>query len=327
MKINLLFGFLGSGKTTLVRRILAERVQQQSLAVIVNELGDVGIDGAIIEGHDIDVVELTSGCVCCTLKGSLLNAIEELKEVANVQRIVVEATGVAHPKEMLETLSDPALRVTIQLGPLVAVVNTPKFSVLRDGLGEFYTAQIKHADVLLLNKIDLARPEELESVRQEVKAINPKATVLFTEQCDTDVAFILDADERYLRARAAESGHVHGKHHHGNDEHEHTAHPHIDSFVVDAGGDARRALVEQFFAQLPANVWRAKGFMRIEGEPCLVQFATGQLDITPADARGHPRLVFIGKNLNEQEIEARFASARGAGTQDARANLSGGERR
>ncbi|MEE8265334.1 MAG: GTP-binding protein, partial [Acidiferrobacterales bacterium] len=110
MKINLLFGFLGSGKTTLVRRILAERVQQQSLAVIVNELGDVGIDGAIIEGHDIDVVELTSGCVCCTLKGSLLNAIEELKEVANVQRIVVEATGVAHPKEMLETLSDPALR-------------------------------------------------------------------------------------------------------------------------------------------------------------------------------------------------------------------------
>ena len=306
MRVNLLFGFLGSGKTTLVRHILAERAQQQRLAVIVNEFGEVGIDGAIIEGREVDVVELTSGCLCCTLKGSLLNAIEELHEVSGIDHVVVEATGVAQPEDMLETLADPDFRSNVDIGPLVTVVNAPKFSRLLDGLGDFYGAQIANADVLLLNKIDLATPAELESVREQVQQLNPKAIVLFTEQCEVDLAFLLDGDESALLGRPlpAGSGHAGDAHDH---DHQHAGHPPVESFVLEANGNAERGAVKRFFSELPDNVWRAKGFMLIDGEPALVQFASGQLDITKGSAQRKQQLVFIGSELDRAAIENRFA--------------------
>ena len=306
MRVNLLFGFLGSGKTTLVRRILAERAGKQPMAVIVNEFGQVGIDGAILEGRNVDVVELTSGCLCCTLKGSLLNAIEELQQTAGVEKVVVEATGIAQPEDMLETLSDPGFRARIDVGPLVTVVDAAKFRVLQENLGEFYGAQIANADVLLLNKIDLAKPELLESVRDEVQRLNPKATVLFTEQCETDLGFILDGDLSAIIGRPGKN-HAHDDH-----DHDHSGHPHVDSIVLAAGADARRAAVEQFFAALPSNVWRAKGFMTIDGQCTLVQFAAGQLDITPADQPHEGQVVFIGTELDRDRLERDFASAAGA---------------
>jgi G3E family GTPase len=312
VRVNLLFGFLGSGKTTLVRHILAERAQQQRLAVIVNEFGEVGIDGAIIEGRNVDVVELTSGCLCCTLKGSLLNAIEELHETSGIEQVVVEATGVAQPEDMLETLADPGFRSNVDIGPLVTVVNAPKFSRLLDGLGDFYSAQIANADVLLLNKIDLGEPEELESVRQQVQQLNPKATVLFTEQCAVDLGFLLDGDESALLGRPMPPGHD-LDHAHGH-EHGHAAHPPVESFVLEAKGNAERAGVERFFAGLPDNVWRAKGFILIDGQSALVQFASGQLDITAVDGAQHKQqLVFIGTGLDRGAIEGRFVSACRAG--------------
>ena len=210
MKINLFFGFLGSGKTTLVRRVLAERAPKLPLAVIVNEFGQVGIDGAILEGRNVDIVELNSGCVCCTLKGSLLNAIEELQQTRGIKQVVVEATGIAQPEDMLETLSDPGFRASIDIGPLVTVVDAAKFHVLRENLGEFYGAQIANADVLLLNKIDLADAEQLESVHREVQQLNPEAAVLFTEQCEVDLGFILDGNESAIVGKAT----VHPAHAH-----------------------------------------------------------------------------------------------------------------
>ena len=106
LRLNLLFGFLGSGKTTLARRLLDQPPDARKTAIIVNEFGDVGVDGAILSGRNVNMVELTSGCLCCTLKGPLLQAVEELHTLAGAQRIIVEATGVAQPEEMLETFAD-----------------------------------------------------------------------------------------------------------------------------------------------------------------------------------------------------------------------------
>ena len=162
LRINLLFGFLGSGKTTLVRRILGERGGERPMAVIVNEFGEVGVDGDVIAGNNVNLVELTSGCLCCTLRGSLMSAVEELREKAAVEQIVVEATGVASPGDMLEDLNDSKLASELDVGPLVTVVDAPKFTRLQEMLGEFYEDQVENADVLVLNKIDLATQEELD---------------------------------------------------------------------------------------------------------------------------------------------------------------------
>lgn len=302
MQVNLIFGFLGSGKTTLVRHLLEERAGSQTMAVIVNEFGDVGVDGAILEGNNVDMIELTSGCLCCTLKGPLLNAVEELRDKAGVEHTVIEATGLADPEEMVDSFSEPKLRSTIAVGPFVTVVDAAKFAVLREMLGDFYVSQIAQADVILLNKVDLTSEDQLEEVRQAVAEINPQASVLCTRQCDIDVALVLDALGEITRPNAEDRG---GHHDHG--------HTDFDSLVLDAGADVGRAEVEAFFAGLPPGVLRAKGFMIIEGRPSLVQYAAGQLDITPAEKRRVQQMVFIGRGLDQAGIDRLFAFAGAAG--------------
>lgn len=331
MRLNLLFGFLGSGKTTLARRILTERAGGEKMAVIVNEFGDVGIDGAILEGRNVDMVELTSGCLCCTLKGPLLNAVEELRDKAGAKRIVVEATGVAQPEELIETFADPKLDGRYDIGPVVTVVDAPKYPKLVQVLGEFYGEQLKNADVLVLNKIDLAPAAALEAVRAEAAQINPEADILFAERCDVDIPRLLDGPSSRVvaayrqvhgagRARGHDRGHSHD---HGHGDHRHAP---AQSFVLDATGGAARADVEAFFRALPENVWRAKGFLEIDGAPALIQYAMGQLEITPAEARQVRNMVFIGPGMDRPAIEAGFRALLARHDQPAPARRSGGAR-
>ena len=307
MRVNLVCGFLGSGKTTLMRRILAERGGRERMAVIVNEFGQVGIDGQILEGANVDVVELTAGCFCCVLKGSLVSAVEELRDVKRVDRIAIESSGVSQPGELVAVLADPAIKASVDLGPVVTVVDASRFAAHRKVLGGFYTDQVKHADVVLLNKRDLTRPDALAAVRDEVRALNPRARVVETERCDVELATIMDTGNTAHQGRAPEPSALE----------QGLASPapaaSFVSFVLPAAFDAERAKVERFFAALPAKVSRAKGFMRIDGEPRLVQFAAGQLEITPAAAPRSLSVVFIGDEPDRAAIEAGFrATAKGA---------------
>ena len=351
LRINLLFGFLGSGKTTLVRRILGERSGERPMAVIVNEFGEVGVDGDVIAGDNVNLVELTSGCLCCTLRGSLMSAVEELREKAAVEQIVVEATGVASPGDMLEDLTDSSIAHELDVGPLVTVVDAPKFTRLREMLGEFYEDQIENADVLVLNKIDLATPDELDEARAAVREINPDAVLLFAEQGDTDLALLLDGPESELLAQMKEEAgrhidprhdddhrhgqarhgdHGHGQAHHddhgdgdghgqaydddhGNGHHRGHAHAPAESFVMDAAGEFSREGLADAFASMPANVWRAKGFLTVDGEPSLLQFTMGQLEIDAAPARERPYVVVIGENPDRPTVESAVLTARRTG--------------
>lgn len=333
LRVNLLFGFLGSGKTTLVRRILGERGGERKMAVIVNEFGEVGVDGDVIAGSNVDLVELTSGCLCCTLRGSLMSAVEELREKAAVEQIVVEATGVASPGDMLEDLNDSKLAHELDVGPLVTVVDAPKFTRLQQILGEFYEEQVENADVLVLNKIDLATQGELDEAKAAVREINPDAVLLFAEQGDTDLALLLDGPESELLAQVkaeaaglprheheSAGGHRDGHEHHGHGHEHHVehsgahvhghAHAPAESFVMDASGRFSRAALTDAFASMPANVWRSKGFLTVDGEPSLLQFTMGQIEIESAPARERPYLVVIGEELDRPAVESRLLRAR-----------------
>ncbi len=302
MRVNAVCGFLGSGKTTLLTRVLTERAGRERLAVIVNEFGEVGIDGAILAGRNVDMIELTAGCLCCTLKGSLVSALEELRDVKGVERVVIEATGVAQPSEMVDVLADPALRgLTVE--SLITVVDAAKFAILRKVLGPFYTAQVERADVILLNKIDLATPEQLEATRRDIAALNPRATLVPTERCDVEMAMILgkqgtsspalSALEQGLASPAPAASFV--------------------SFVLPAAFEADRVRVERFFAALPSHMVRAKGFMQMDGQPRTVQFTAGQLEITPAAHPRSYRMVFISSGEPDRAaVETAFKETRRA---------------
>lgn len=318
MRVNLLFGFLGSGKTTLAKHLLAQRGNAMKTAVIVNEFGEVGVDGDILRGQNIDVVELNSGCLCCTLRGSLMLAVEELRDKAGVERVIVEATGVAQPGELLETLADSSLEGGLDIGPVVTVVDVAKFPKLMSMLGDFYSDQIENADILVVNKTDLVTRTQLDEVAAELRELNPKAGLVFAEQgrVEPDLLFEKGAGGVVEEARAA-MGALVGHAHEVDDaareaaHHDHEHDPHEDapaqSFVVAAPSNAERAQLEKFFASLPDNVWRAKGFMRIGGAPSLVQYSLGQLEITPAEAGSDASIVFIGLEMDRADIESRFA--------------------
>jgi G3E family GTPase len=302
MQVHLLCGFLGAGKTTLVRRLLAKPVDGLKTAVIVNEFGEVGVDGQILSGGNVDILELTSGCLCCTLKGSLTLALEELRDLQKVGRIIIEATGVAQPAELVESLADTDEGFAVDLGPVVTVVDSAKLPKLLPMLGEFYASQIENADIVVLNKADLVSPAAMDEASRQIRGINAHADILFAEQGDVDVAYLLRRREGQKSSGAAAS-------HHDHDDHAAHAHhdgPPAESFVLSSTATSRRQPVEQFFRGLGDDVWRAKGYLAIGGETCLVQYAMGQLEITPADARPKSYLVFIGRGMDRQDIEQRF---------------------
>jgi G3E family GTPase len=283
MDVHVLCGFLGSGKTTLARRILGEKKESERLAVIVNEFGQVGIDGQILQGGNIDLIEVSAGCFCCTLKGSLVNAIEELRDRTKADRVVIEASGLSQPAELVEVLRDPAIADAVTLGPVVTVVDAGKFHGYRKVLGPFYLDQVRRADVLLLNKTDLAGADDLERIREDLADLNPRALIVATQRCNVELKEIMETSERKsVEPSALEQG---------------LASPapaaSFVSFVVPAPFNARRGKVEAFFVALPETVMRAKGFMTIDGQTCLVQFAGGRLEVEVAEKARSLSMVFI----------------------------------
>src|SRR5687768_12975527 len=322
MRVNLLFGFLGSGKTTLAKHLLAERDRDMKTAVIVNEFGEVGVDGDILRGDNVDVVELNSGCLCCTLRGSLMLAVEELREKSKVERVIVEATGVAQPAELLETLADFSRDEALDVGPLVTVVDVFKFPKLLSMLGDFYVDQIENADIVLLNKIDLVTPAQLEEATRQIRELNPDADLLYAEQGRVRPEELFERRGELVERLLAEAGegaaggpapahaHEHGHDHdHDHDDHDPHASAPAQSFVVRGAGNATRAGLERFFSGLPQSVWRAKGFVHVDGKPALLQYSLGQLEITPAAKVDADALVFIGNGMDRPAIEAGLAAA------------------
>lgn len=304
-QIHLLFGFLGAGKTTLVTNLLKTADSSIPTAVIVNEFGDVGIDGEIIRGNSIDTVELVSGCICCTLRGSLMNAIEELANEKGAERIVIEATGVADPEEMLDDLEDSSVTESFEIAPIVAVVDSSAFSKIRPMLGEFYVSQILNADVVIVNKIDKTDEAELKNVTKQITEINPSAEIRFTEFCDVESSLIFSDETSALLESYTPSSHEHHhEHHHHEHHHEHHHDPHdtVESFVISPYDDISMSDLERFFERIPDKVWRMKGHMKVNGQPALVQYSAGQLDISDAEPKAHYRMVAIGQELDKANV-------------------------
>ena len=318
-RVDMLFGFLGSGKTTLAARILKEYGAKRKLALIVNEFGDVGVDGEILKGNDIDLIQLSSGCLCCTLKGSLEAAVIELAEKTDVDHIIVEATGVAEPEEMLASFNEPEFKEKFEVGPLVTVVDSYKYLKIREMLGPFYEAQIEKSDYVILNKLDMGDAAMMEEVREEVADLNPDALIRYAERCDVDLEEVLDGKPSATLERWADVHHDHqdhGDHHehdHDHDHHHGGRHAPAESFVIDLDLDVDRAALEALYAEAPERLWRSKGFVRIGGADHLVQVAMGAVEITPTEPRERHYLVFIGDKLDRAWFEACLAAAQGAG--------------
>ncbi|MEC4812632.1 MAG: GTP-binding protein [Scytonema sp. PMC 1069.18] len=307
LPVTIITGFLGSGKTTLLNHILTNQ-QGLKTAVLVNEFGEIGIDNElIIPTEDSDnMVELSNGCICCTINNDLVDAVYKvLERQDNIDYLVVETTGLADPLPVALTFLGTELRDLTRLDSIITVVDAANYSLDLFNSQAAYS-QIAYGDVILLNKTDLVSEAELETLEAKIREVKDGARILRTNHSQIPLPLILSVGlfetDKYFDT-AKESGHDHHHHDHHDHEHDHSecGHDHHDhehdhsecghdhhhhdhehhhhhsdhlendgftsiSFLSDKPFSIRKF---QYFLdnQLPENIFRAKGIMWFEESP------------------------------------------------------------
>jgi G3E family GTPase len=308
--VTVLTGYLGAGKTTLLNRILTEQ-HGKKYAVIVNEFGEIGIDNDLVVGADEEVFEMNNGCICCTVRGDLIRIIEGLmKRKGKFDAIIVETTGLADPAPVAQTFfvdQDVAERAKLD-----AVVTVADAKWLTERLKDAPEAknQIAFADVILLNKVDLVTPAELDEVEARIRAINPQARIHRTQNCAIPIAEVLDRSAFDLdRIMEVEPDFLEPGHHHHHDDD-------MVSFSFRAGEvdpDKFMPWISELTQQEGPNILRCKGIVAFPQEPKRFVFQGVHMildgDLSRdwrADEKRESRVVFIGRDLNEKAIREGF---------------------
>lgn len=261
-------GFLGSGKTTLVRRLLAAATAEGArVAFVSNELGELGVDQALLGGGQEAMVELAGGCVCCALNDALYDTLIALHEKVDPDRVVVETSGAAVPHDVQITFYQPPIRDWISEEAVVVVVNAEQVLEGRDLEGTF-AEQIESADLVLLNKVDLVPPDLLPALAARVRAMNPEVPVIPCERGDVDPRLLLAASTapRGPETHAPEPAHEHVHEDFWTEE-----------LLIPPGLGAEQ--VEERLR--PLGALRVKGFVLLDQGPAVVQGVGRRMEILP----------------------------------------------
>jgi G3E family GTPase len=280
--ITLITGPLGSGKTTLLRHILATRPGK--IAIVMNEFGEIAIDTKVIEGKNVRIAELGGGCVCCSLLGEFEAAVNEIIEKVAPEMIIVETTGLAEPEALVFNIQEALPQC--RLDGVVSVIDADML-VRFPELGHTTCLQIEGADILLLNKIDLIDATQIEPLETKLREINPTAAIVRTKRCQIHPELLFGIGREKKIARP---------------EHRHQLE--FESFTFSSDNIFSRTCFEAFADSLPANMIRAKGFIRFADGAQLFNFVAGRWELEPFDA-AQTQLVFIGRKIaTEKQVIA-----------------------
>lgn len=321
--VNVLTGFLGAGKTSLLKRLLASP-KLSGAAVLINEFGEVGLDHLLLERLDDDIVLLKSGCICCTIRGDLKAALLDLHgrrangRAPDFDRMIVETTGLADPAPIAATVvADPVLRHAFRLGNIVTVVDAVNGGETLATYGES-VAQVAVADRIVLSKVDLASPKAVAAVTAELAALNPTAEIVALDGEAAASPALLVADVQTEHTRAAEVGRWLAHAPHGHDHHDDVnRHGAIRAFMLTADEPLDGARFGLWLAMLlnrhGGSILRLKGLLRIEGvaTPVVIQ-GVQHLVHTPShlaawpDGRPRTTLIVIARDIDPALVERSF---------------------
>lgn len=344
--IYILSGFLGSGKTTLLQQLI-DHWQKQGLlpAVIMNEVGDVNLDGLQVQ-EQVPMTEMLSGCICCSIRGDLSGEIAGLIQRETPDVIVVEATGIANPMEILEGVSEAALYLPIDLRGMMTVVDSAHllelYNVQKGKTYRLMQEQIRCASALILNKMDRVTEEEVSLLQSIVARWNGYAGIWKAVRCRVDIPSLLDAlgevktdwspsadtrskqapEEQHLpqngrernpeQHNASAPDHSRDSHHLHHPHHSHESHDHVMVYTHYFKGPVESLAFEQLIANLPRDVYRAKGVLTFSDTASrfLFQYAFRESDFMKINPQGNiPDVaVFIGEHFSRSELEQALLS-------------------
>ena len=235
-KIDIVSGFLGAGKTTLIKKMVKEAYQGEKLVLIENEFGEISIDGGFLKDAGIQISEMSSGCICCSLVGDFGKALREVKEQFQPDRILIEPSGVGKLSDVIVAVENTVADIPdMRLNSFVTVADAGKVKVYMKNFGEFYNNQIESAGTIILSRTQKLTQEKLEAAAALLREKNPTAAILTTPWDQLDGKTILAAVEKVsladellekMRAEHEAEEAEHHHHHHDHDEHDEDAHEH-----------------------------------------------------------------------------------------------------
>ncbi|NMM01727.1 GTP-binding protein [Paraburkholderia sp. RP-4-7] len=317
LPVTIISGFLGAGKTTLVNQLLQQRAPG-SIGVVVNEFGEVGIDGQLIVAEEQALVEINNGCVCCTVRADLVGSVKALLArpqtgAAPMQRLIVETSGLADPAPVLQTfLADPDLREAVDLESVVTVVDA--LHLRRQLDDDIAREQVAFADVILINKLDLITADELIAIERTIRSLNPTAAIITSTRSKIRADALLDVRRFSLPTLLAIEPDLLDE---GAHDHEHDTSIQSCALVEKGDLDATRfnRWINELVQQQGQQLMRMKGVLNFHAEARQFHFHSVHmlLEAEPGRAwqKDEPRenkFVFIGRNLDFPQLRESFLS-------------------
>ena len=343
-KIDIVSGFLGAGKTTLIKKLLAEAYKGEKLVLIENEFGEINIDGGFLKESGIQISEMSAGCICCSLVGDFNKALKDVEAQFHPDRILIEPSGVGKLSDVIVAVENTVKDVPeMKLNSFVTVADATKVKVYMKNFGEFYNNQIEAAGTIILSRTQKMTQEKLEAAVSMLREKNADAAIITTPWDELDGKAILSAiekvslaDELLEKMRAEHEADEHEHHHHHHDgeecddpncschhhdheheehEHEHHHHHHADEVFTSWGKETPKVYtqsdIDRILTALDSGDYGA--ILRAKGIVNGTDGAWIEFDYVPEEHEiraGHPdytgRLCVIGSNLKEEKLAELF---------------------
>lgn len=327
--ITIICGFLGSGKTTLLNNILHQS-QDRKIAVIVNEFGEVNVDSRLVKHTSEKMIELSNGCICCTLRGDLIESVDELIREHNVDHIVIESTGIGEPipiaqafyvqPELLTLNADvPNIQNKVYVDSVITMVDSAQFMELYQrnrlieedqfnrGYGQLLAEQIEGADILILNKSDKSTRDQIRTLTELFASMNPRAEIIEAKHAVVDLKMIMDVQLFYIEVAEQSSLWIAELEKEPSSESDEYG---IETFVYKTHHRFdERKLMDSLHQGLPHEILRSKGLIALEGSDDaflwnqagkFLEFNKIGRFANPSEAKSE--IVFIGQSMNRSEI-------------------------
>ena len=376
-KIDIISGFLGAGKTTFIKKMLEESFKDEQVVLIENEFGEVGIDGGFLKDAGIEITEMNSGCICCSLVGDFATNLHEVINKYHPDRILIEPSGVGKLSDVMKSVIDIEKEEDVKLNALVTVVNALKASKQMKAFGEFFNNQIEYATTVILSRSQNATPEQLEFCVKQIQNLNAKAAIITTDWNSISgkkILEVMEGQDNLEMKVMAEAKHEHHhdhdhhnedecpvcgghhdhdhehhhdhehedhehEHHHDHEEHEHHHdhehdhdhgengtygchehdhhhHHHADDVFTSWGKETPHKFVREDIENIlkkfvdDDNILRAKGMVEgVDGQWIYFDMVPGEYEIRDGEPDYTGRLVVIGTNISEHELEEIFGIA------------------
>ncbi len=347
IKIDVFAGFLGAGKTTLIKKLLEDGFAEKRIVLLENEFGDVSVDGAFVKEakKQIEITELSSGCVCCSLSGDFTGRMEEIIGWLSPERILIEPSGVAKLSELLRNLQDVKKRCEaagddIMINSVSTVVDVEKYFMYLDNFEEFYEDQIRYASCLILSRTGKAEAKDTEACLQSIRSMNGSAGIISTPwekisgkemlsfmEGQSSLQAELEQMEQetcpvcgHVHEHGDEHDHHHGHHHDHHHDHAHDHHDHhhdadeaFQTWGVETARSYNKEELHKILLSLDnretfGQILRAKGTVASDTDSCIYfDYVPGEISLREGAACAVGRICVIGSGIQKEELGRAFA--------------------